>query len=73
MDTLFHVKDHIIDGQHIREYPNATAHSQDDILQVVVRQYTPKNNPTPQKGDITIIATHANGFVKVAAPPLQFT
>lgn len=54
-----------MDGQHIREYPRATAHSQDEVLQLSVKQYIPKDNRNPKPGDITIIASHANGFVKV--------
>lgn len=65
MSTLFDVKEHVVDGQHIREYPRATAHSQEEVLQLAVKQYIPKDNPNPKPGDITIIASHANGFVKV--------
>lgn len=66
MTTLFDVKEYVVDGQHIREYARATAHSQEEVLKVAVKQYTPRDNPNPQPGDITIIASHANGFVKVA-------
>lgn len=66
MSTLFHIKEHVIDTQHIREYPRATAHSQEEVLQLAVKQYIPKDNPDPKPGDITIIASHANGFVKVS-------
>lgn len=65
MSTLFDIKEHVVDAQHIREYPRATANSQEDVLQLAVKQYIPKDNPNPKPGDITIIASHANGFVKV--------
>lgn len=65
MSTLFNIKEHVVDGQHIREYPRATAHSQEEVLQLAVKQYIPKDNQNPKPGDITIIASHANGFVKV--------
>ena len=65
MSTLFDIREHVVDGQHIREYPRATAHSQEEVLQLAVKQYIPKDNPNPKPGDITIIASHANGFVKV--------
>lgn len=68
MSTLFDIKEHVVDGQHIREYPRATAHSQEEVLQLAVKQYIPKDNPNPKPGDITIIASHANGFVKVNSP-----
>ena len=65
MSSAFEIKEHVIDAQHIREYPRATADSQEEVLKLAVKQYTPKNNPNPQPGDLTLIATHANGFVKV--------
>lgn len=65
MSTLFHIKEHVIEGQHVREYAQATAHSNEEVLKLAVKQYIPKDNPNPKPGDITIIASHANGFVKV--------
>ncbi len=35
------------------------------MLHLAVKQYIPKSNPNPRPGDVTIIAAHANGFVKV--------
>ena len=63
--TMFLVKEHIVPCQHIREYPQATAHEQEDILHLAVKQYIPLNNQNPRQGDVTIIAAHANGFPKV--------
>ncbi|KAI5922839.1 prolyl aminopeptidase-like protein [Camillea tinctor] len=60
----FHVKEHTIPAQHIREFARATAHSQEDVLQLCVKQYIPKDNPSPQPGDVTLIGAHANGFPK---------
>ncbi|KAI8952924.1 Alpha/beta hydrolase family-domain-containing protein [Xylaria longipes] len=60
----FHIKEHVVPGQHIREWARATANSQDDVLNIHVKQYTPKDNPSPQPGDVTILAAHANGFPK---------
>ena len=62
---LFRVAEHIVPGQHIREYPRATAHEQEDVLNLAVKQYTPLDNLDPQSGDVTIIGAHANGFPKV--------
>ncbi|KAK1759498.1 alpha/beta-hydrolase [Echria macrotheca] len=70
MASSFHIKEHTVEAQHIREYPHATAHSQEEVLYLAVKQYTPKNNPTPKHGDVTIIASHANGFVKELYEPL---
>lgn len=62
---FFEIKERVFEGQHIREYARATAHNQEEILQVCAKQYIPRSNPNPQPGDITIIGAHANGFVKV--------
>ncbi|PYH45984.1 alpha/beta-hydrolase [Aspergillus saccharolyticus JOP 1030-1] len=65
----FVITEHIIDCQHIREYPHATRHG-DDVLKLVVKQYTPKSNPDPQPGDVTIIGAHASGMPKELYEPL---
>jgi len=70
MSSIFHIKEHIVEAQHIREYPRATATSQEEVLHLSFKQYIPKNNPTPQPGDVTILASHANGFVKELYEPL---
>ncbi|KAL1898209.1 hypothetical protein Sste5346_003615 [Sporothrix stenoceras] len=67
---FFEIKERVFEGQHIREYPRATAHNQEEILQVCAKQYIPRSNPNPQPGDVTIIAAHANGFVKELYEPL---
>ncbi|KAI1842043.1 hypothetical protein JX266_011798 [Neoarthrinium moseri] len=70
MDFPFHIKEHLIPTQHVREYARATAHSQEDVHYLVIKQYTPKDNPSPQPGDVTIIGAHANGFPKELYEPL---
>lgn len=60
----FTVTEHVIDTQYIREYPRATV-SQDASLSLVVKKYTPLNNPSPSPGDVTIIGAHGCGFPKV--------
>lgn len=67
---FFDIREHVFEGQHIREYPRATAHSQEDVLRIQAKQYIPKSNPTPQPGDVTIIGAHANGFPKVVPPQI---
>ncbi|KAI1805327.1 putative toxin biosynthesis protein [Daldinia bambusicola] len=66
----FHIKEHTVPSQHIREFPRATATSQEDILYLSVKQYIPIDNPHPQPGDVTILGAHANGFPKELYEPL---
>lgn len=66
---FFKCQEHEIPGQHIRHRLRATATSQEEQLLVTVKQYTPLNT-TPQDGDMTIIAAHANGFPKELYEPL---
>ncbi|KAL9106735.1 MAG: hypothetical protein Q9227_008305 [Pyrenula ochraceoflavens] len=65
MSPIFKVIEHIIPGQHIREYPNALKHLQEDMLRLSVKQYSPLSGPDPVPEDaVTIIAAHGNGFPK---------
>ncbi|KAJ0414651.1 alpha/beta-hydrolase [Aspergillus carlsbadensis] len=66
---LFNISNHIIDTQHIREYPHATK-STNDALTLAVKQYTPKSNPNPQSGDLTIVGAHGTGFPKELYEPI---
>lgn len=68
--STFRVVEHRIPAQHVREYRQATAHSQEDVLYLSVKQYIPVDNPNPQPGDVTIIGAHANGFPKELYEPL---
>ncbi|KAJ4205588.1 hypothetical protein NW767_003652 [Fusarium falciforme] len=70
MSSLFDIKEHTIEASYIREYARATSHSQDEKLLLHVKQYIPKDNPNPQKGDVTLIGGHANGFPKELYEPL---
>lgn len=62
---LFSIQTHIISAQHIREYPGATLHRQEDDLKLHIKQYIPRNQSEISPGAITIIGAHANGFQKV--------
>ncbi|KAK1728666.1 hypothetical protein CaCOL14_000134 [Colletotrichum acutatum] len=64
MSSVFNIKEHVLDGSHIREFPRALSRSQDDVLKLAVKEYIPKDNPNPKPGDVTIIGAHANGFPK---------
>lgn len=67
----FLITEHVIDSQHVREYPRATR-TGDDALKLMVKQYTPKSNPHPQPGDLTIIGAHGSGFPKVSGLDHRF-
>ncbi|KAK4548584.1 hypothetical protein LTR36_009494 [Oleoguttula mirabilis] len=66
--TNFECIQHTVRGSHIRQYPRALAHSQEDELQIAVKQYKPRHEPQP--GDVTILACHANGFPKELYEPV---
>ncbi|OKL60228.1 hypothetical protein UA08_04626 [Talaromyces atroroseus] len=70
MSCPFRIVEHVVPGQHLREYPRATSTSQEETLYIAVKQYIPLDNPHPQPGDVTIIAAHANGFPKELYEPL---
>ncbi|KAI7203859.1 alpha/beta-hydrolase [Hortaea werneckii] len=70
MTKSFQVKTHRFPGQHIRQYPGATRHSEEDTLELEANQYIPLSNPHPKPGDITILATHAVSFPKELYEPL---
>ncbi|PYI09829.1 alpha/beta-hydrolase [Aspergillus sclerotiicarbonarius CBS 121057] len=65
----FIITEHIVDCQYIREYPRATR-STEDALKLAVKQYTPKSNPNPRPGDITIIGSPGGGFPKEVYEPV---
>ncbi|OQN98856.1 hypothetical protein B0A48_15202 [Cryoendolithus antarcticus] len=48
----------------------ALAGSQEDEPSIAVKQYTPLDNHSPGRGDVTIIGAHANGFPKELYEPL---
>lgn len=64
----FIITEHLVDCQHVREYPRATATEHGGALKLAIKQYTPLDNLEPQPGDITIIATHGSGLPKVIKP-----
>ncbi|RDW70916.1 alpha/beta hydrolase [Aspergillus mulundensis] len=67
--TSFAITEHVIESSHIREYARATKPSP-DCLKLVVKRYTPKSNPDPRPGDLTIIGTHGSGFPKELYEPI---
>jgi len=71
--SLFSIQSHKVPTAYIREYPRATADSQEDELHLAVKQYTPLDNKSPKDGDVTIIGAHANGFPKVGLDTTPWT
>jgi hypothetical protein len=71
--SVFEIKEHTLECQHIREYARATSKSQEEVLQLAIKQYIPLDNPNPQAGDLTIIGAHANGFPKVSFSSSVYT
>ncbi|KAL8771179.1 MAG: hypothetical protein Q9209_003350 [Squamulea sp. 1 TL-2023] len=69
MTQYFDIQSYALPGQYIREYPAATANSQEETLHLHVKQYTPVNRRKCPDGAITIIAAHANGFPKELYEP----
>jgi pimeloyl-ACP methyl ester carboxylesterase len=68
--SSFHVVEHVVPAQHIREFPRAVLGAEETVLKLHVKQYIPIDNPEPQPGDLTIIGAHANGFPKELYEPL---
>ncbi|KAL8898872.1 MAG: hypothetical protein Q9192_001852 [Flavoplaca navasiana] len=69
MPQYFKIESHTLPGQYIREYPAATANSQEETLHLHVKQYTPADRPKCPEGALTIVAAHANGFPKELYEP----
>ncbi|KAJ5651932.1 hypothetical protein N7507_009358 [Penicillium longicatenatum] len=66
----FTITEHVVPGCHIREYPGSTLH-QEDVLELHVKQYTPKNQELPIPSDaITLIAAHGVALPKELYEPL---
>ncbi|KAI1609561.1 Alpha/beta hydrolase family-domain-containing protein [Exophiala viscosa] len=68
--SQFRVIEHVVPAQHTRHWPRGTDVGYENTLRIAVKQYVPKSNNTPQIGDVTFIAAHANGFPKELYEPL---
>lgn len=66
----FRVVEHRVPCQHLREYPHATADSQETPFHLAVKQYTPLSTLSPSPGAISIIAAQANAMPKETYEPL---
>ena len=71
MAPVFNIVEHVIPGQHIREYPRATKHSQEDVLQLSIKEYIPldRAEDVVTHGSLTIIGACGNGFPKETYEP----
>jgi hypothetical protein len=72
MSSSFKIIEHVIPGQHIREYPHATKNgrNQETPLKIAIKQYVPLDqaDSTIPDNAVTIIGAHGNGFPKVSQP-----
>ena len=65
----FTVTKHVFPCQHIRQYPGATRHREEDVQYLEAKQYIPLSNQQPREGDVTIIGTCAVSFPKEMYEP----
>ncbi|MCJ1360420.1 MAG: hypothetical protein MMC33_010425 [Icmadophila ericetorum] len=69
--AFFRVQERTCPVQHIREYPDATARNQNEVLHLSIKQYIPLDRAeSPPSDALTIVAAHANGFPKELYEPL---
>jgi hypothetical protein len=66
MSSVFNIVEHVLPGQHIREYVHSINGPQESVIQLAIKQYIPKDRPSQvPKNAVTIIGTHGTGFPKV--------
>lgn len=61
----FRVIEHTVRCQPIRQLPGAVKPGYENQLRLAVKQYIPRENPSPHESDVTLIGAHANSFPKV--------
>lgn len=66
----FRIIEHTIRSQHSRERFAGAELGLENKLQLHVKRYIPKSNPSPKPGDVTIIGAIANAFPKEMHEPL---
>lgn len=64
----FEAQEHAVAACHIREYAGSTANSQEEVLHLSVKQYTPKRaiSEAASKDAITFIAANGCGLPRVS-------
>ncbi|KAI0157298.1 prolyl aminopeptidase-like protein [Xylariaceae sp. FL1272] len=70
MTFPFNVIEHVIPAQHLREWPQATAQSAEDVYRSTSSRISRTIILIVKNGDITIIAAHACGFPNEVYEPL---
>jgi pimeloyl-ACP methyl ester carboxylesterase len=68
--SKFFVKEHVFQGQHLRQWYSALSDDQNYAVKIHAKQYIPAWNVFPQPGDITFVALHANAMWKELYEPL---
>ncbi|MCJ1443775.1 MAG: hypothetical protein MMC23_004275 [Stictis urceolatum] len=66
----YNVVKHEIPCQHVREYMHATKSTEDDTLQLAIKQYIPRDFNSSDSNAVTIIGTCGTGFPKEVYEPL---
>ncbi|RAH75552.1 putative toxin biosynthesis protein [Aspergillus aculeatinus CBS 121060] len=67
----FHIIEHSIPGQHIRDHHHAIKGRQETALRLAIKQYIPVDRPGPiPEHAVTIIGAHGTGFPKEIYEPL---
>ncbi|KAK9479663.1 Alpha/Beta hydrolase protein [Lipomyces japonicus] len=69
LSDVFHVQELILPAVYPRSERRSTQRSS-DRLEISAKLYFPKNNPSPQPGDVTLVSSHGNGFHKELYEPL---
>jgi hypothetical protein len=73
MSFPFHIDEHAIDAQYIRDSARAKA-TPNAPLKLCIKKYWPIDNPNPQPGDVTVVTTDGIGFPKVCPRlPTQYS
>lgn len=60
--NIFHIQEHVITCPRLV----GAAEIGPQSVQLAIKQYSPKETPKSGNNSITIVAAHANGFVKVS-------
>ncbi|KAL4939888.1 hypothetical protein BDV06DRAFT_224608 [Aspergillus oleicola] len=67
----FRVVEHVLPGQHIREYPQSIKGRQETVLKLSIKQYTPLDQPASIADNaVTIVGVPGNGSPKEIYEPL---
>ena len=68
--SFWDIIEHAIPAAHTRGYARGVREERSRPLQLAIKQYTPKSNPNPRPGDVTLIVAHAIASAKETFEPL---